>query len=530
MPERADRVCRFIEEFLTLSTGDPFILPGWQKRFLADFYSPGVTRGLLSVAKKNGKTELAGGLVLVHVAGPEAKQGPAGARIVSAAAGSREQAGMVFSRAQLMTLQSPALQAVLKITPSRMRIQHQTRLNRYDALPAKARTVHGELPFFWIYDELAQALDSDLYDALDRGQGTLEAAGREGRGLVISTRSHRPGNPMTDLIDAVSRGQALGGMRHWALHVYSADPDAEDEFEWGNVAAANPALGSFLAESAVQREVEEARLMPSKRASFRAYRLNIESEATDALVDLHLWAKATDPDCGDAQARAAALEALEGEVCVAGLDLSSSLDLTSLALWFPQHRFLAVRSWLPEALLAEREMDDRVPYREWHREGDLDVMPGATIEPEGVVEVLDAVCNRFDVRQLRYDRWRMAPVKKLFVEKGVSLALEPFGQGYKDMGPAIEEFERLVHNRQLRHDGNPVTNYCMGGCLTVTDPTSSSDARKPVKRKGARNDAAIAALMAISDRGLQFRPKTAEDFLAVRLYDDVELGEEDLDA
>ena len=533
---RALAVITFIEAFLCLEDGSPFLLQRWEKDFLTAFYSAGVTRGLLSVAKKNGKTQLAAALALAHVLGPEKLRG---GRVVSAAAGSKEQAGFVFQRAHAMVLASAKLHMRCRITVSKMRLEHQLALSRYEALPAKARTVQGELPAFWIYDEYAQALDSDLYDALDRGQGTF--AGDVGRGLVISTRSHRPANPMADLADGIERGHKMGLMQHWVSHVYSGDPDAADEFTLENVALANPGLelgeaksasttkpepDGFLSRASVLREIEEAKLMPSKRAAFRAYRLNIESEPTDSLLDMALWGERADPECGDAFARMCRLWLdLVDEVCVLGLDMSASQDLTSIAMWFPRRHFLAVRSYLPIEILAARELDDRVPYREWHAAGDLLVTPGETIEPRFIGEEIGRICGRFQVRELRYDRWRSAVVRRRLEEVGASVEMRDFGQGYKDMGPAVEDFERLIINGKLRHDDNPVTNYGMGACLVTTDSSSTSEARKPLKRRGARNDPAIAALMAVADMGLDTRERTAADYVPIGFYDDDEDGD-----
>ena len=534
---RAARVIQFIETFLRLEDGEPFILQPWQRAFVAALYAPGVRRGVLSVAKKNGKTQLAAALALAHIVGPEKRPG---GRVLSAAAGSREQAALVFERARMMVWQSAKLLDRLSITASKWRLEHRLTLSRYEALPAKARTVQGQLPVMWIYDEFAQALDSDLYDALDRGQGTVSGGGL---GLVISTRSHRPGNPLADLLDAIERGHKLGLMQHWIAHVYSGDPAAADEFAIENVALANPGLSlasdddpdaaagdGFLGRDALEQEVEEARLMPSKRAAFRAYRLNIESEPTESLVDMRLWSERADPACAAAAAtgslRAAAFERIHrlwvelvDEVCVLGLDMSATQDLTSLALWFPRRDYLAVWSWLPEAILAEREADDRVPYRAWAEVGDLRLSPGATIEPTFIAEVIRGICARYQVLELRYDRWRTAAVMRRLAEVGADVEVREFGQGYKDMGPAIEDFERRIINASLIHDDNPVTNYGLGSCLVASDPRAMSDARKPAKRRGARNDPAVAALMAIADMGIDTHERGVGDFVPLGFYD-----------
>jgi hypothetical protein len=73
-----------------------------------------------------------------------------------------------------------------------------------------------------------------------------------------------------------------------------------------------------------------------------------------------------------------------------GLDLSEVNDLTALVLvgkvegvWHVKPTF-----WLPEEGLYERARKDRVPYDEWHRQGFLATVPGASVSYEYIAEWL----------------------------------------------------------------------------------------------------------------------------------------------
>jgi phage terminase large subunit-like protein len=80
-------------------------------------------------------------------------------------------------------------------------------------------------------------------------------------------------------------------------------------------------------------------------------------------------------------------------------------------------------------------------------------------------------------------------------DEGLSLPpLSPFGQGFKDMGPALDEFERLLINGQLKHNGNPVMTWCAANAITAQDPAGN---RKVAKDKATgRVDGIVAAIMA----------------------------------
>ena len=120
----------------------------------------------------------------------------------------------------------------------------------------------------------------------------------------------------------------------------------------------------------------------------------------------------------------------------------------------------------------------------------------------------------FRLEELRYDRWRLKKFQNRLDRAGLRINAVPFGQGYKEMGPAVEDFERLLLDGELQHDNDPVTNRCIANCGTEQDPKSTSDARKPVKMfPTGRIDAAVAALMAVADHGTEEPTRTVDDYV-----------------
>jgi phage terminase large subunit-like protein len=117
-PAALDEPCRaerFIETYLTFtkgqSAGKPFKLQPWQRNLLRRIYSDLDEDGFrrirtfyCSVARKNGKTELAAAIALFHLL----SEGEKGADVVCAAK-SRDQAKLVFNAAKTMVEQSPEL-------------------------------------------------------------------------------------------------------------------------------------------------------------------------------------------------------------------------------------------------------------------------------------------------------------------------------------------------------------------------------------------------------------------------------------
>ena len=67
--------------------------------------------------------------------------------------------------------------------------------------------------------------------------------------------------------------------------------------------------------------------------------------------------------------------------------------------------------------------------------------------------------------------------------QGFGIAMLPHGQGYKDMGPAVDDLEGVILNNTISIQDNPVTNMCASNAVLQTDPAGN---RKVAKHKSTR--------------------------------------------
>jgi phage terminase large subunit-like protein len=112
--------------------------------------------------------------------------------------------------------------------------------------------------------------------------------------------------------------------------------------------------------------------------------------------------------------------------------------------------------------------------------------------------------QRYKVKGLAYDRWGMQALLKEFDRCGLQayednekggdgLRLVPWGQGYRDMGPAVNALEYAVIERKIMHPNNPVLNWNMANAVARLDPAGN---RKLDKEKARfRIDGAVALTM-----------------------------------
>ena len=183
--EAGDKVCRFLETFVTLDNGQPFKLLPWQREFIESVYCwkrPDGRRrvkvALLTLARKNGKTELLAGLTLYHLLA-DGEQSPS---CVSCAV-DREQAAQIYAKCEWSIRNNAKLSSVLHCVPSRKEITYPAGNGKYKSASSDAAGKYGHGHSFVVYDELAFHKNDNLYTAL---QNSTDAKAN-GLQIIIST-------------------------------------------------------------------------------------------------------------------------------------------------------------------------------------------------------------------------------------------------------------------------------------------------------------------------------------------------------
>ena len=100
-----------------------------------------------------------------------------------------------------------------------------------------------------------------------------------------------------------------------------------------------------------------------------------------------------------------------------------------------------------------------------------------------------------NIQALAFDRWRIEDIRRELSAIGCDVELAEWGQGYKDMAPAVDVLERLVEEGKLRHGGHPVLTMAAGNAKIETDAAMNRKLSK--KRSGGRIDPLVALAMAL---------------------------------
>ena len=481
MTTRGEKVCQFIERYCLIpegsKVGQPIKLLDFQRKFVLDVYDnpAGTSRAYLSVARKNGKSALIAAIVLAHLVGPEAKQN---SQIISGAR-SRDQASLVFKLAEKMVRLSPQLSNIVRIVPSQKSLVGLPCNVEYKAISAEAGTAHGLSPTLAVLDEVGQVRGP--HDPFVEAIETAQGAHQQPLLIAISTQAATDGDLFSLWLDDASNSADPRIVSHF----YAAPKDCEitDRKAW---AAANPAMAQFRSLTDIEDFAKQAERLPAKANSFRWLYLNQRIEAQSPFLSRAEWEANNAPPVVE-----------PGDLCFAGLDLSASRDLTALILVFPKSDKYHVvsRFFLPEDGLRDKSLAEKTPWDTWRDDGYLTTIDGPVIQPAVVAQTVAEISETYDLQLLAYDRWRINDFTRELDNIGAQIPMQPFGQGFRDMSPAVDKLECLVAERKLCHGANPILNVCAAGAVVQSDPAGN---RKLHKAKSySKIDGLVALAMAL---------------------------------
>jgi len=496
--EESEKAQGFYADVLKLNGGDfegkPFELLPWQKFVVGSLFGwkgvDGYRRfrnAYVETAKGSGKSPLAAG---IGMKGLVADNEPR-AEVYSAAT-KKDQAMILFRDAVAMVDQSPELSKRLTKSGTGERCWNLA----YMAQGAFFRPISsddgqsGPRPHIGLIDELHEHKTNTVVEMMRAGTKSR----RQALIFMITNAGHSRMGPCWGYHEygaKVAAGEVVDdAFFPFVCGLDESDDPFADETCWPK---ANPSLqdADLPGVKYIREQVVEAKGMPSKEAIVRRLNFCQWTDVESPWISHEVWKGAE---------REYDIESLRGRRAVAGLDLSSTTDLTGLVFLVEpvaegEPWKIVPYAWLPEVDLQRKADSDRVPWVQWRAEGLLDTTPGRAISKRVILQRLSGLCDFFEVMEVAYDRWRIEDLLSLASDDGITLpTMRPFGQGYKDMSPAVEQFERMLLNGELVHPGHKVLTYCIGNSVIEQD---AAENRKLSKEKAVgRIDLAVAAVMA----------------------------------
>lgn len=513
--EKANRCIEFYEEELFLNGGEfegvPFKLLPWQCFVVGSIFGwlgdDGYRRfriAYIETAKGSGKSPLVAGLGIIGLT----IDGEARAEIYAAAV-KKDQARVLFRDAVAMVEMSPNLQQRLSLSggadPTNIAYMSTGSFFRPISSEERGRGQSGPRPHMGILDEIHEHPTNTMVEMLRAGT-------KQRRQALIAMITNSGSDRRTPCWQYHEYGAKVSageldddGFFAFVCGLDDGDDPFKSEDCWEK---ANPSLDVTPGRKYLREQVREAQGMPSKEALVRRLNFCEWVEGVNPLFSRDVWlATLHDLDLRD----------YEGQTCISALDLSSKRDLTALSLIFQGKHGVDVVNvyWTPEDTLKERARSDMAPYEQWVKDGYLNAIPGKAIDYDVVAKFFIDLQDDYNITvdALAYDRWKIDHLKKAFTDIGVEffdkketdrgygIEMLQFGQGFKDMAPAIDTLESHVLNKTIRIQANPVTTMCAANAAIAKDPAEN---RKFEKSKSTgRIDGMVSLCMGVQAQALK---------------------------
>ena len=487
--DASHKAISFIETFITHTkgelTGKPFLLEDWQKEIVGDIFGwknkdTGFRKYrtvFIEVPRKNGKTTLCAAIGIYMLFADNER----GAEIY-AAAGDRNQAGIVFEIAKSMILQNPELEQRGKVF--RNSITNQSKGNFFQAISSDSKTKHGFNANCIIFDELHTQPNRDLWDTLTTSTG----ARREPLTIAITTAGYDKQSICYEVYSYAKKVKD-GSIKDDTFYTVIFEADNEDDITSEEVwKKANPNYGVSLRKDYMKRESQRAVDLPSYQNTFKRLMLNIWTESQTKWIGHNEWMECyQDFD----------YSILDGKECWGGLDLASSRDLSAFVLLFNVDGKFIIRPYIfiPEENAKKRSDRDGVNYMEWLRDEHIFGTAGDVQDYNFIRAKINDLSKKYRIQSIAYDRWGASQLVIDLQNDGATL--DPFGQGFVSMNMPTKDLEIQIIGKNIIHDNNPCLNWCLSNVAIQEDPAGNI---KPNKAKSTdRIDPIVALIMALGE-------------------------------
>jgi phage terminase large subunit-like protein len=483
--------------------GQPFVLAPFQQFTIYNIFAwqnADGNRRIRTVydkrAKKNGKSAEMAGLSLLMMSFDNEMEAE-----VYVGATKEAQAKICWEQASFF-IDSPVANPMLKklgFISLQNKIKFQPTSSKMQPLGGDSKTQDGINAHLSIIDEYhAHATDGVKENlessSVQRAQPLIYHITTAGVNIASVCKNYE--DSVIDILEGRKKDDHIWIM----IHDLDQDDDWQDESVW---AKANPLLGNGLSIDGIRVEYLKAINQPSKIPNFKTKHLNMWVDAPSVWIPLEIWKnnnvnkKATKKS--NKKVNNALLYCKEFG-SYAGLDLSSTTDITAYVILSEPnsegYRYLKPFYFCPEDTIDRRSKEDRVPYRQWRDAGYLISTPGNVVDYDVVEDYVKHNYNLYNVQRIERDRWNSNSMVNHLVEEGYNVG--DFSQTISMFSHPTKMFEKLVYEGKILHEGDPVTEWMLTGCVAIQDTNENIRISKGHSHKGGRRiDGIIAAIMAL---------------------------------
>lgn len=513
----ARKACQFVE-MLPLTDGGKFHLAEYQEWIVSELYGWRVketgerryTQGMVSMARKSGKTYLAASLAAI---GLMMENKPAKNRQVLFVSNALKQAKLGYD---MLSSSLRQVQKTSRLVRHRVKVQKERITDLptdsfATALASDTNTLDGYAGTTIILDEYAAAKDRKVYDVLKSGQ----AQEPNSLLLIISTSGLDLNVPMYTEYKMLS--DVLAGKKQadrYFIAIWELD-DRKEVTKPKTWIKANPIFEIPAIKKRMQPKIQDDvnlgiaqdDLIPVLTKNF-----NMWLQAADnSYISVDDWDK-TETDTPDTTGR---------DVYI-GFDMSKTNDLTAISWIIPiDGRFYVdSHSWVGTKYGLDRKIKlDGFNYRAGEKRGECSIttLSSGVIDIDDVFAYLQKIIqqNQWNVKAICYDPWNFNNILAKCERELPDIPLIEVRQGTLTLNVPTREFRDNLFQKKIIHDDNQLLRYSMINAR-IKEDNNGWQLQKRSRNSNSRIDPAAALMNAYVFARTYFtgqeRSKTLNDF------------------
>ena len=472
--ERANKVIGFMEILPDPKTMQAYPLADFQRFIIGNMYGwwrkddnskRRFRKGMLSMARKNGKSILISGVALYEFL---LGNSPAFSRQIFCTANDKKQANIVFTmiKKRLNSLRSRDGDTKRGTKVVRDEIRNLDDYSYVRSLSKDTGTVDGFEPHIGILDEYAASKTTEMMELLESGQALLDNS----MIMIISTAGFDLNAPMHTVEYPYATKVLKGDIVDDTYFAYIAEQDSVDEVEDPkNWIKSNPILAVDALNDQVngylQKRWTEAKEKGTKNAvlvkNFNMWRQAEE----DSYMDVETWEEAE-------------IEPIDitGQRVWFGIDVGKSSDLYAISWLIPQegywyadsYAFVATKYGLDAKIKA-----DRLDYRRIQDLGQCEIteLESGIIDVERVYQWLDDFItqNDLDVQGICFDPAQYGSLLTQIEKNHPEWEQISIRQGTLTLSMPTKQFRDDVLDHRIKHPNNEILSGAIANAVLKSD-------------------------------------------------------------
>lgn len=445
------------------------------------------SKAYIQVSRKQGKSFLLGFIVLIKALLEQYGQ-------FFVVATKRDQSAIVVKEVKkLLDLSDKCVKNRFKIYGKATinKIICDTTLSEIAPLSSDANTLDGLGVDLAVIDEFGAHPNYQLYEVM-RSSQTYKLNSQ----IVIITTAYP--NTTTSpayterciLIDSYEGKTEMDERYFSAIYELDEDDDYNDVENWGK---SNPLFVQYPEiMKKLESDFESSKRDVEKLQLFLTKNLNIwiNGDALISYLDFEEWKKCQVETVD-----------FEGKEVIVGVDMSKSTDLCGVSIIAKDEYgniLLKSKAFLPEGVVVNKEISDKMPYGAYisqHPEW-ITATSGKfvnQIDVENYIRSIEDIYN-CKIKAIAFDSWGALHLMSSLSNDYDVIDVK---MNYKTFSPVIKKFRELVYDGLLKHEFNPILNFCAGNAITKSDLQENIllDKQKSVNRI----DLLVASIIAYSE-------------------------------